>query len=375
MKVKNIMFAGFASAILSGVCGAASAADYNLVTEGYVTEKLAGKADTGASYTKGETDTLLGGKVSADTYAAYIETQEGVDKAQDAKIQANTAAIDGLSGVDGTGFATMQQDIATLKTAVNDENGAVAQKIATAIAEEELRADGAYAPVSLTQTVTDLSGLVATKADASALAGKQDTIDDLADIRSGAALGETAVQPGALETTLGSYVTTTALEQAGYATTEEMNTALQGKQATIENLATIEANAAKGATAVQPETLTQTLDSYATTEAMNTALQGKQATIENLDTIIAGAEAGATAVQPGANISVLVNDSEFQTAENVNTLIGQAQIAESQVTGLTNALAGKLDVMENAGTYLVKRDGEGNISYVSVEIVGETEAE
>ncbi len=375
MKVKNIMFAGFASAILSGVCGAASAADYNLVTEGYVTEKLAGKADTGASYTKGETDTLLGGKVSADTYAAYIETQEGVDEAQDAKIQANTAAIDGLSGVDGTGFATMQQDITTLKTAVNDENGAVAQKIATAIAAEELRADGAYAPVSLTQTVTDLSGLVATKADASALAGKQDTITDLADIRAGAELGETAVQPGALETTLGSYVTTTALEQAGYATTEEMNTALQGKQATIENLATIEANAAKGATAVQPETLTQTLDSYATTEAMNTALQGKQATIENLDTIIAGAEAGATAVQPGANISVLVNDSDFQTAENVNTLIGQAQIAESQVTGLTNALAGKLDVMENAGTYLVKRDGEGNISYVSVEIVGETEAE
>ena len=109
---------------------------------------------------------------------------------------------------------------------------------------------------------------------------------------------------------------------------------------------------------------------------MNTALQGKQATIDKLDTIIAGANAGATAVQPGANVSVLVNDSDFQTAENVNTLIGQAQIAESQVTGLTDALAGKLDdTMTEAGTYLVQRAGDGTISYVSVEIVEETSAQ
>ena len=306
MKVKNIMFAGFASAILSGVCGAASAADYNLVTEGYVTEKLAGKADTGASYTKSETDTLLGDKVSTETYAAYIETQEGVDEAQDAKIQANTAAIDGLSGVDGTGFATMQQDITTLKTAVNDENGAVAQKIATAIAAEELRADGKYQE----------KGDYALKSE---LPTDYVTSEGLA--AEGFLKAETAAttyQP------IGDY------QPAGdYVTTGEMETALQDKQDVIENLATIEANAAKG----------------------------------------------ATAVQPGANVSVLVNDSGFQTAENVNTLIGQAQIAESQVTGLTEALAGKqaagdyLEAMENAGTYLVKRDGEGNISYVSVEVI------
>ncbi|MBE6459522.1 MAG: hypothetical protein E7009_00880 [Alphaproteobacteria bacterium] len=358
MKVKNIMFAGFASAILSGVCGAASAADYNLVTEGYVTEKLAGKADTGASYTKSETDTLLGGKVSADTYAAYIETQEGVDEAQDAKIQANTAAIDGLSGVDGTGFATMQQDISTLKTAVNDENGAVAQKIATAIAAEELRADGKYQEKGDYALKSELptvpTNVSAFNNDAGYLTTA--TADELYDAAGAAAAVDAKL--------------------SNYATTEAMNTALQGKQATIENLATIEANAAKGATAVQPEALTQTLDSYATTEAMNTALRGKQATIDNLDTIIAGANAGATAVQPGANVSVLVNDSNFQTAENVNTLIGQAQIAESQVTGLTDALAGKLDdTMTEAGTYLVQRAGDGTISYVSVEIVEETSAQ
>ena len=339
MKVKNIMFAGFASAILSGVCGAASAADYNLVTEGYVTEKLAGKADTGASYTKSETDTLLDGKVSTGTYAAYIETQEGVDEAQDAKIQANTAAIDGLSGVDGTGFATMQQDISTLKTAVNDENGAVAQKIATAIAAEELRADGKYQE----------KGDYALKSE---LPTDYVTSEGLA--AEGFLKAETAAttyQPIGDYQPAGSYVTTDGLSAEGFL------------------------KATTAAETYQPKGNYQEAGDYVTTGEMETALQDKQDVIENLATIEANAAKGATAVQPGANVSVLVNDSGFQTAENVNTLIGQAQIAESQVTGLTEALAGKqaagdyLEAMENAGTYLVNRDGEGNISYVSVKVI------
>lgn len=361
MKVKNIMFAGFASAILSGVCGAASAADYNLVTQGYVTEKLAGKADTGASYTKAEADALLDGKVSTGTYAAYIEDQADIDAKQTQDIATNKASIDLLSGEDGTGIATLMGDVSANKTAIEtltgEGEGSVAQKISTALTgyategfvTEEL---GDYALKSELPTVP--TNVSAFNNDAGYLTTA--TADELYDAAGAAAAVDAKL--------------------SNYATTEAMNTALQDKQDVIENLATIEANAAKGATAVQPEALTQTLDSYATTEEMNTALQGKQATIENLDTIIAGAEAGATAVQPGANVSVLVNDSGFQTAENVNTLIGQAQIAESQVTGLTNALAGKLDdTMTAAGTYLVRRAENGDISYVSVEIVGETPAQ
>lgn len=61
-----------------------------------------------------------------------------------------------------------------------------------------------------------------------AVAAKQDVISDLATIRSGAALGATAVQPSAMETALG------------------------GKQDTISDLATIRSGAAAGATALQP---------------------------------------------------------------------------------------------------------------------------
>jgi hypothetical protein len=53
----------------------------------------------------------------------------------------------------------------------------------------------------------DLSVYATTAAMNTALAGKQDTISDLATIRSGAAAGATAVQPSALATvaTTGSY--------------------------------------------------------------------------------------------------------------------------------------------------------------------------
>lgn len=125
----------------------------------------------------------------------------------------------------------------------------------------------------------DLSVYATASSVETALAGKQDTISDLSEIRSGASAGATAVQPSALES---------------YATTSAMNTALAGKQDTISDLATIRSGAAAGATAVQPSAL----ESYATTSAMNTALAGKQDVINDLATIRSGAALGATAAQP-----------------------------------------------------------------------------
>ena len=79
------------------------------------------------------------------------------------------------------------------------------------------------------------------------LAGYQPLITDLGTIRSGAALGATAVQPA----TLNNYATNTALSN-GLAT----------KQNTISDLATIRSGAALGASAVQPATLTSALAGY-----------------------------------------------------------------------------------------------------------------
>lgn len=96
------------------------------------------------------------------------------------------------------------------------------------------------------------SGITSTKVNtydgyASQIAGKQATIDDLDDIRSGAAAGATALQS---ETD----PVFSASAAAGIKSTDI--TAWNNKQNTISDLETIRSGAAAGATAVQPGTLT-----------------------------------------------------------------------------------------------------------------------
>lgn len=62
---------------------------------------------------------------------------------------------------------------------------------------------------------------------------------------------------------------------------------------------------------------------------VTTALNTKQNTISDLATIRSGAAAGATALQPWANISELTNNSWFQTAWDVASAIaGKANVAD-----------------------------------------------
>ena len=81
----------------------------------------------------------------------------------------------------------------------------------------------------------------------SELQKKQGTISDLADIRSGAALGKTALQSVPSE-----YVTESELTEKGYATTSQVN----DKQDKIDDLEKIRSGAAKGATALQQADIT-----------------------------------------------------------------------------------------------------------------------
>ena len=66
-----------------------------------------------------------------------------------------------------------------------------------------------------------------------------------------------------------------------------INTSLNGKQATISDLSTIRSGAAAGATAVQPATLTSTLTAYTTTATFNSEL-AKKADKAVLDALVSG---------------------------------------------------------------------------------------
>lgn len=107
---------------------------------------------------------------------------------------------------------------------------------------------------------TTSTNAIQNKAVANALNEKQDTISDLATIRSNASKGATAVQPEGLKTVNGQSIVGTGnieikagtdIDVSTLATKEELAT----KQDVISDLEVIRSGAAKGETAVQPESL------------------------------------------------------------------------------------------------------------------------
>lgn len=101
------------------------------------------------------------------------------------------------------------------------------------------------------------------------ISGKQDVISDLESIRSGAALGATALQEVPAE-----YVTETELAGMNYATVSQVNE----KQDIISDLETIRSGAAKGATALQ-----EVPEEYITTTQVETLIGETVITASNND--------------------------------------------------------------------------------------------
>lgn len=119
---------------------------------------------------------------------------------------------------------------------------------------------------------------IALKSEIPDISGKQDTISDLDNIRSGAAKGATALQ----SETDPIY----SADKPSLALKSELN----GKQDTISDLESIREGAALGKTALQEH---QDISGLATKEEVAT----KQDKISDLDAIRRGAAKGATALQ------------------------------------------------------------------------------
>lgn len=106
-------------------------------------------------------------------------------------------------------------------------------------------------------STANLANSAAVKTVNDALANKQDTISDLSTIRSGAAAGATAVQPAAMISALLEKQDKLTFDDTPTANSNNpvkssgIKTALDTKQDTISDIATIRSNAATGATAYQ----------------------------------------------------------------------------------------------------------------------------
>lgn len=400
MKVKNIMFSGFAAAVLAGACGAADAATYTLASKDYVTNQLATKQNT---LTAGEGIDITDDTISADLSTVTVEgadgTQVPVSTALTGLTQSVTAVEDKLGDLpEGTTVADAleeKQDALTADQQAAVNSGITAEDVAeiesTASAVDSLASTVGDAESGLVKDVADLKTDITTKADAQALTDglllKEDVANKIA--------SATAEQIEALSTeekeakypsvsvaqTIANAAVTKVNEVAGDLSTlqtqvgtntadiTQLKTDVAGKQdeltfdaaPTADSTNPVTSGGVYTALAGKANTSDIPTDYVTDSEfetyqgTVTTALDGKQATIENLATIESGAAAGATALQPNANISELNNDSGYQTAQNVSDTIAAGHYLTS--TDLA------------AGTYLVSSDGQNNVSYTSVAVI------
>lgn len=402
MKVKNIMFSGFAAAVLAGVCGAAEAADYTLASQGYVTKQLEGKQDKleagegiaidgkkiSASFTTegGKTvtmgalvdsvasveDKLAGlpeGKTVAEALsekqatlgnAAVLETITSDDVAS---IGTTASAVQSLSGTVGKitnaegATSTVAAEITALRSGIADADAA-ASEAASAAGEAASAAAEAQADVDALESVVGQNTTdIAKKLDKTVYEQHiidQDARDDAQDalIDSMSGITGDGGSLSKLQTTVtkldgdvnvsGSVANQIAAAISAEEERADLAYAPASLTETVSGLADTVATKAD-ASALQNYVGTGTFTEYQGT--VTTALSGKQDTIEGLDAIKSGAAAGATAVQPGTLTETL---KDYQAAGNYLT-----------------------DTMTVKGTYLVKRAEDGTVSYVSVDVIGE----
>lgn len=405
MKVKNIMFSGFAAAVLAGACGAADAATYTLASKEFVTNQLATKQNT---LTAGEGIDITDDTISADLSTVTVEGADGTQVPVSDALTDLTQSVAGVQesigdlGTNDDGSAKTvadalkeKQDALTADQQAAVDSGITAEDVAeiesTASVVESLAGTVGDAESGLVKDVDDLQVSVATKADAQALTDglllKEDVANKIA--------SATAEQIEALSTeekeakypsvsvaqTIANAAVTKVNEVAGDLSTlqtqvgtntadiTQLKTDVAGKQdeltfdaaPTADSTNPVTSGGVYTALAGKANTSDIPTDYVTDSEfetyqgTVTTALDGKQATIENLATIESGAAAGATALQPNANISELNNDSGYQTAQNVSDTIAAGHYLTS--TDLA------------AGTYLVSSDGQNNVSYTSVAVI------
>ena len=247
------------AAIKSANTTAGNAADKNLSNlsaTGKANVSAVGTYDSTATYTAGTVGAAIKGK--QDTISDLATIRSGAAAGATAVQSVAQGSTNGTIAVDGTDVAVKGLGSAAYTASTAYATSAQGTKADNAADKDlsNLSATG-KANVSAVGTYDSTATYTAGTVGA-AIKGKQDTISDLATIRSqaGAAANKDL---GNLSTTGTGVITTNVTTNAAKGTfsasttydTGTIGAAIKGKQDTISDLATIRSGAAKGATSVQ----------------------------------------------------------------------------------------------------------------------------
>ena len=376
MKVKNILFSGFAAAIMAGACGAADAAAVSLISKEYADTELQAKLTAGTGIAISED----GKTISAD----------GLAKQSD------------LEGVSGR-VTTAEGKITTLEGKVSANEGAIATKAS----QTDLDAVSTVANAAAAKTYVDAE--LAKKQNELVLGENLQWVDGKLDTKgiatsAGLEALETTVsghttQIGTINTTLGTKADKSAVEAITTSLTD-YKTEVANTYATKEALEQVSAVADAAQTADEVSTAISTaLNNYTTTTDMNAALDLKAdktqvaADIQAVTDVMAtDAEVSAaiTALDLGNTYAAKSYEARVEANETAITNINNGAVMQSgvtadvvaQVTTNQNAIAANAeDIKElqdsgfvvgtkNAGSYLVNFDANGVASYAAIQVLG-----
>ena len=418
MKIKNIMFSGFAAALFAGVCGAANAAAVELVSKPYADTNLQAKLTAGnniaidqdtntISATGLVTTTALetvqnsineaieaGDKESADALAELEVIVEGLQGSV-ATNETMTALSNRVKAIEDAPYATESYVTNAVdavealfadyynKTDVDNLLNAKAttadlNALGTRVGTAEGKITAAEGKITAAEgKITTLEGAVATKAEADSVYSKTDADAKFATQEFVGELPE--------GTTAGNIVSFVEEKTANIVDNTEFE-ALDTRVETAEGKITAaegEIDALQEATANLSDFVdSEEIKAYSTTEQMNAAIEAAAYD----DTELAGrvtqnegdiaTNAGNISTNAG-NISTNaqaikdLQDAGYQDVEGVKATVETYgyQTAGQVETAISTATAGMVTGTKTAGSYLVNFDDSGNASYAPVTIL------
>ena len=431
MKIKNIMFSGFAAAIFAGVCGAASAATtYELTSKSYVDNKFTAEATRSDSYAdQAEADAIAAAKLYADGLATNYDAAGSAAAAQaaaeatadaaltayktanDAAVKENKDVITAMDAAYKTADAKVLEDankytddeIAELNQSLSGTStnlGALTERVTTAegeidalqAADTTIRSEFAAADKALEEAYeaadATLDGKISANTQAiTAEATARETADT--------AMAEDIADLVAADQTLQGNIETeaSAREAADTAISNKIGTVAEGKTvvgmiADAQTAATYDDTAVRGlisAEATTRETAdTAMAEDIADLVAADTAIRGEFAAADATtlstakgytDTEIDKLEAslGTTSGDlTELTTRVTTAEGEIDDLQAADTAI-RSEFADAD-TALEEAINAEHFVSANGilttkGGYLVISDGEGNVSLNQVAVV------
>ena len=410
MKIKNLMFSGFAAALFASVCGAADAATVSLISKDYADTNLQAKLTAGDNITIEEGTISATGLVGTETLTTSVNELKELINAKAAQSDMTTAQAD-IDAVEAAIEALQNgkadaQTVTDLQNAINalGDTYATDEEVSAAIAavEEKIPTvptnvsaftnDAGYlvsgdledyaksADVANTYATKEFVGTLPEGATATNIVGYVQektagiaTNENLAELTGRVAANETAIANKADSETVATDIAAALAEAKKYADDNDANTiyddtALAGRVKTLEDAGYQNAEQVESAVKAATSTLTSELNTvstslseYKTSNDEAVALKANAADVYTKGEV----DAAIDAIEEYDDAALVARVTANETAIGTNT----AGIADNKSAIEALQGAGYVVGTKSAGSYLVNFDAQGNASYAAVEIL------